>query len=87
VRSPKPWLTSIRTPVFVFEGTGGNAQSLLELSNASPNLPSDLHFYVVKGKDHFSILVPVTRLIAAKILKDDGPSCNIEITDEELAKP
>jgi hypothetical protein len=85
MRSPIRWIKSIHSPVFVLEGTEGNAGPLLAMSNVSTNLHPDLHFFLVKGKDHFSILSPVTRLLASKIVKDDGPSCNIEITDEELA--
>jgi hypothetical protein len=85
MRSPIRWIMSIKSPVFVLEGEGGNAGPLLALSNASPDLYPGLHFFLVKGKDHFSILSPVTRFLASKIVKDDGPSCNIEITDEELA--
>jgi pimeloyl-ACP methyl ester carboxylesterase len=87
MRSPIRWIMSIHSPVFVFEGESGNAGSLLALSNASPNLHPGLHFFLVKGKDHFSILSPVTKLLAAKIVKDDGHSCNIDINDAELGQP
>jgi hypothetical protein len=45
------------------------------------------HFYPVRGADHFSILAPTTRLIAGKILRDDGPAANIAFTEEELHRP
>ena len=44
------------------------------------------HFSIVNGADHFNILAPMNRLIAQKILKDDGPESNIAFTEEELNK-
>jgi hypothetical protein len=38
----------------------------------------------VKGVDHFSILAPVNRLIAQKILKDDGTTTNLAFTEDEV---
>ncbi|MDA1053158.1 MAG: hypothetical protein O3C40_22110 [Planctomycetota bacterium] len=43
-----------------------------------------LHFHEVRRADHFSILAPVTPLMADKIRQDTGPSCNIQFTDEEI---
>jgi acetyl esterase/lipase len=85
LRDPVRWLHSVRCPVFVFEGTHGqsNIDSLLNLSRQSRN--PLVHCHPVKGKDHFSILLPVTRLIAGKILRDDGPTTNISFTEAELS--
>jgi pimeloyl-ACP methyl ester carboxylesterase len=85
LRAPALWLHSIRRPVFVFEGTerSPNLSSLQALSRASTNPLA--RFYVVRGGDHFSILAPTTRLIAEKILADDGPTSNIAFAQEELA--
>jgi len=43
-----------------------------------------IHFYSIRGKNHFSTVAPITKVIGTKILLDDGPSSNIEFTEEEL---
>jgi alpha/beta superfamily hydrolase len=82
LRAPGRWLASIRSPVFAFEGTGGNITSLQAMSRASRNPLA--HFYAVQGADHFSILAPVTKLVAQKVLRDDGPTTGISFTENEL---
>jgi len=86
LRAPGRWVYSIQTPVFIFEGTGmpGNVDSLHALANAARNAP--LKAYPVRGATHFSILAPVTRNVAQKIVRDDGPKVNITFTDQELQK-
>jgi hypothetical protein len=84
LRAPIKWLQAIRNPTFVFEGTErrSNIDSVVALSRASRN--SLVHFHPVKGADHFSILAPVSRLVASKILRDDGASSNIKFTENEF---
>jgi dipeptidyl aminopeptidase/acylaminoacyl peptidase len=86
LRSPGRWLASIRSPVFIFEGTikSANLNSLQAMARASTNPKA--HFLPVRGADHFSLLAPTTRLIAARILRDDGPTCNLTFTEEEVNK-
>jgi acetyl esterase/lipase len=85
LRAPVHWLAAIQNPVFVFEGTQrGNLSSLQALQRASTN--PLVHFYPVRGATHFSTLAPITRLIADKILRDDGPTTNIAFSEEELSK-
>ena len=86
LRSPGRWLHSMQVPVFVFEGTvQGNLDSLQAMARSSQN--PKLHFHPVKGANHFSVLAPTNRLIAQKILRDDGPTANLAFTEEELGKP
>jgi dipeptidyl aminopeptidase/acylaminoacyl peptidase len=86
LRSPGRWLHSIHTPVFVFEGTNqGNLRALQTMARTSTN--PQVHFFQVRGATHFSTLAPTTRLIADKILRDDGPACNLSFTEEEVSKP
>ncbi len=74
VRSPGYWLASVRSPTFVLEGDGrGNAGQLAEMRDQAGGL-SALHWAVVPGKTHFSILAPANDLIARKILADTGPT-------------
>lgn len=87
LRAPIKWLRAIRNPTFVFEGTErpSNIFSLEALSRATQN--PRVHFHPVQGANHFDILAPISRLLAAKILRDDGPSSNIQFSQIELAEP
>jgi acetyl esterase/lipase len=83
VRAPGRWLADITSPTFVFEGVRqGNIASLNSMAKKSTN--AQVKFFPVQGADHFSSLAPVNRLIAAKILKDDGPKCNLDFTAAEM---
>lgn len=83
MRAPIIWLHSVHCPVFVFEGTEeGNMSSVQLMARICKN-PS-VHFHPVQGADHFSILSPVTRLIAKKIMSDGGSAPNIGFTEREL---
>jgi dipeptidyl aminopeptidase/acylaminoacyl peptidase len=83
LRSPGLWLASVHTPVFVFEGTSnGNLSALQKMSRDSTN--PQLHFIPVKGATHFTVLAPVTKLLAQKILLDEGASSNINCTEDEM---
>jgi pimeloyl-ACP methyl ester carboxylesterase len=83
LRSPRRWLHSIQCPTFVFEGTvDGNLDSLQAMARASTNPKA--HFYPVKGATHFSLLAPVNRFLAQKILKDDGAQTNLAFTEAEV---
>jgi len=84
LRAPIRWLHSIRSTVFVFEGTKqpGNLRSLKAMARASAN--PMVHFLPVSGANHFSILGPTTRLIAGSMLRDDGRVTNLAFTEQEL---
>jgi hypothetical protein len=74
----------VRSPVWVIEGTDGNIDSLRVMKDANKN--PQVHFVEVPGASHFSVLGPVNELIAGKIQKDTGPTCNIELTGAEAGK-
>jgi acetyl esterase/lipase len=83
LRSPGRWLAAIKSPVFVFEGTRqGNLDSLQAMSRTSKN--PNVHFLPVRGATHFSLLAPTNRLIAAKIVRDAGPTSNLTFTEDEV---
>jgi dienelactone hydrolase len=84
-RSPGRWLASIKTPTFVFEGTAGDIRALQAMARSSTN--PKVHFIAIRGADHFSVLAPTNRLIADKILRDDGQVCTLSFTPEEASKP
>jgi hypothetical protein len=82
LRNPGQWLHAMGSPVFVFEGTRGNISCLRSMQRTSTN--PQLRFHEVRGADHFSILAPMTGLLAEKILQDTGSTCSIQLTDEEI---
>jgi len=85
LRSPGHWLDSIQSPVFVIEGTQkGNLDSLqaMERTNKNPKVK----FLPVRAATHFSLLAPANRVIAQKILADDGPETNLTLIEDELSK-
>ena len=82
MRSPVYWLDNIKSPTFLIEGSEGNSENLRRMEQASQN--DKIHCYVIDGADHFSVLAPLTRLAAEKILADTGAEPNISITQEEL---
>lgn len=83
LRAPYRWLKGITAPTFVFEGMEepGNYPALQALEKSTHS--DAVHFYPVAGVTHFSILRPMTRLIAAKIVGDTGPAANITFSDQE----
>ena len=86
LRAPILWLQSIKSPVFVFEGTksfAGNVQSLQAMAKACKN--PMVRFFPVTGATHFSALAPANQLIASKLLRDDGPATNLAFTEDELS--
>lgn len=88
-RSPGRWLASITSPTFVIEGVGtatdaSNIAALREMAAASKN--PQVKFLEAVGKNHFSVLAPVNQTIATKIVADNGPTCNITLTAEEVSR-
>jgi dienelactone hydrolase/Fe-S cluster assembly iron-binding protein IscA len=82
LRAPARWLHSIRTPLFVFEGTGGDLYALQVMTGASQN--PKVHFFEVQGADHFDVLAPTNQLIAEKILRDTEPMSNLILSADEV---
>ncbi len=85
LRAPGRWLHAIASPVFVFEGSGGNWQPLRAMARASKN--PNVKFFEIKNGDHFGVLGPTNKLIAQKILADTGPKCDLRFDEDELNKP
>ncbi len=85
LRAPGRWLGSIQAATFVFEGTNapGNLDELTALRRVSRN--ARLRFHPVAGANHFSILAPTTRLVARKILRDEGPTPTLDFSESELS--
>ncbi len=85
LRSPGYWLASIESPTFVFDGSTGtsNIGELRKMQQSSSN--SQVQFFPVPAADHFSALAPTNRLIAQKIIADNGEKCSLSFTKDELA--
>ncbi len=84
IRSPGKWLASIKSPTFVIEGARqGNADCVERMKAGSTN--ARVSFLVVSGADHFSVLAPLNRLLAQKIVADTGPACAITLTADDAA--
>ncbi len=83
LRAPGRWLHSIRTPTFVIEGEHSeNTGALRAMERATTNPKA--RFFAVKGANHFNVLAPTNRIIAEKIFKDTGPTCDLTFTEEEF---
>lgn len=82
MRSPIHWLQDIKSPTFIIEGRDGNASNVENIRNTSKN--ENISCYIIDDADHFSVLAPITRLLAQKILADTGADSNITLTQEEL---
>ena len=83
LRAPINFLSAITTPTLVIEGIGGNHDSLKALRRRDGGANKNLTFLSVPGKDHFNVLAPANRAIAAK-LANHTPGEPIAITADEL---
>jgi hypothetical protein len=79
LRSPLGFVSSIRTPTFVFEGgVGGNAEVFEALRDRAS---ARVHFTVVPGFDGSSIVAPGTRVIARAIAAGRVDDAHLVIGD------
>jgi dipeptidyl aminopeptidase/acylaminoacyl peptidase len=85
LRAPRRWLDAMQTPLFVFEGTKEptNLRSLQIMARASRN--KLIQFHPVPNTDHFSVIAPLTRLVARKVVSDTEKTPGFSFTEEELA--
>lgn len=79
LRSPGYWMSSVTRPLYVLEGTNypSNIRALRFMRDKCTN--PLIHFIPVPGYDHFSEVLPITELIARKILDDTGKTCQIDL--------
>jgi hypothetical protein len=68
----------------VLEGSQdpGNIRSLKRMREMSHN--PNIQFLAVEGATHFTILAPITAIVADKIVHDAGPTSNIELAEADL---
>jgi dipeptidyl aminopeptidase/acylaminoacyl peptidase len=84
-RAPVRFLDGIANPTFVIEGEDGNAKAFAALRAATTN--ANLRFHLVPRATHFTVLGPVSAIIAKQILKDTGPAAAITLNDADMAAP
>ncbi|MBI6550066.1 alpha/beta hydrolase family protein [Xenorhabdus lircayensis] len=84
LRSPRTFLTSIKSPTFYFEGENAYWQEFDEMKQIAKDKSIPLHVYSIEGGDHFNIISPLTNLIAEKILLDSGEKTNIKFNEQDM---
>jgi dipeptidyl aminopeptidase/acylaminoacyl peptidase len=84
-RAPVRFLDAIAKLTLIIEGEDGNAKALAALRAATTN--ANLRFHLVPRATHFTVLGPVSEIIAKQIVKDTGPAAAIALNDTELAAP
>jgi dipeptidyl aminopeptidase/acylaminoacyl peptidase len=84
-RAPIRFLNAIATPTFIIEGEDGNAKAFAAMRAATTN--PNLRFHLVPRANHFTVLGPVSTMIAKQIRNDIGPTSAIALNDAEMAAP
>ncbi|RUL78412.1 peptidase [Dyella choica] len=87
LRSPGTWLASIKGKVYIIEGAAqpSNATSFetmeKRLGSLGPRVPAQgsLEMILVPMKNHFSVLAPENKQIAASILRDTATNSAFEL--------
>jgi len=86
LRSAAPFVRSVAQPTFHFEGGGYPSVGIAQwMAREASKVGAPFHSFAALQADHFTILAPLTELIAQKILADAGPTSAIRFTDEEIA--
>ena len=84
LRSPRTFITSLHSPTFYFEGEESYWPEFDEVQKIADKNKIPFYSYMIKGGDHFNIIVPVTNLIAKKILEDTGQEVNIKFDKADI---
>lgn len=85
LRSPRTFVKHLKSPTYYFEGSRNywNKELRIMEENAK-RVGVPFHAYSIPGGDHFSIILPVTRLIAQKILHDTGAQPHIDFSPADF---
>ncbi|MGA7832006.1 MAG: alpha/beta fold hydrolase [Terracidiphilus sp.] len=85
LRSPIYFISSLKSPAFYFEGENEfTGKEALRMRTVAEQQKAPLQVFLIPGANHFSEVLPTTRLIAKKILEDNGPKTTISFTQEEV---
>jgi len=78
LRSPIFWLRCVESPMYVFEGAQqGNWSSIQAMVDENTN--ANVQFFKVAGHDHFSVIGPLTEILAGQIAAGE-----INVTEQTL---
>ena len=84
-RSPINFVAYLHSPTFYFEGAKSfYPADARRMEQRAKDAGKPFSAFIVEGGTHFSILQPLTALVAKKILADTGPTCNITFTQDEV---
>ncbi|PHM31077.1 alpha/beta hydrolase family protein [Xenorhabdus innexi] len=86
MRSPRNFLTSIKSPTFYFEGEYSYWSEFDEVKKIAEDKDIPLSVYPIKNGDHFNIIAPLTSLIVEKILHDTGEKVNIKFSEQDFMR-
>ena len=78
LRSPINWLHGVKSPLYVMEGERSDNWQAAEFM-AARNRNAKIRFLKVPGHDHFSVIAPLTELLAKRIREND-----LTLTVEDL---
>lgn len=82
-RKPARYMGEIVTPTFVIEGSGrGNVGDFPDLQDQVGSAP--VRFLEVRGADHFTVLAPVTEIVAGAIVTDAPGRPTFELSSERV---
>jgi uncharacterized protein YegJ (DUF2314 family) len=84
LRSPQRFVGAIERPTFYFEGEDSYGDEALAMQARARELGVPFRAFVIEGQDHWSILQPLTRLLALVLLEDSTPQWEFEFTQELL---
>ena len=83
MRNPVSFVEHLRVPTQVIEGrNGGNVGAFDALRTAAKGAP--LSFLEVPGATHFSVLAPVTELLARKLMDAKADAPPVQLTEAEV---
>jgi dienelactone hydrolase len=78
LRSPYFWLHCVKSPMYVFEGAEDGNWPAIELM-VEANSNANIQFFKIDGHNHFSVIAPLTELLAKQIVEG-----RIDVTEQTL---
>ena len=85
VRDGGQFVAGLRTPTWLFVGAGSaRLGPVRRLGKAAAVAGVPLHTIAVNGAGESDLVRPVTRLLAARLAADVGPTCSLSLTDGDV---
>lgn len=87
LRSAARFVETLKTPTWYFEGDHSTyAGPALAMDRQAQKTRAPFRAFILRGEaaTHFSIIRGVTRLVAAKLKDDSGPTFNLALTTQEV---